>query len=53
MLNADGGISINYGVTGPPETFFVDAQGIVVARHIGPLTTGVVAEELAALGITP
>jgi cytochrome c biogenesis protein CcmG/thiol:disulfide interchange protein DsbE len=53
LLNADGSISIEYGVTGPPETFFIDAQGIVVARHIGPLTPAVVAEELAALGIAP
>lgn len=53
MLNSDGRISIDYGVTGPPETFFVDAQGIVVARHIGPLTPELVAEQLAALGITP
>lgn len=53
VLNADGGISIDYGVTGPPETFFVDAQGIVVARHVGPLTSAVVARELAALGLTP
>jgi cytochrome c biogenesis protein CcmG/thiol:disulfide interchange protein DsbE len=53
MLNADGAISIDYGVTGPPETFFVDARGIVVARHVGPLTPAVVAEQLAALGIEP
>ena len=53
MLNADGRISIDYGVTGPPETFFVDAQGIVVARHVGPLTTALVAQGLAALGLTP
>lgn len=53
VLNADGGISIDYGVTGPPETFFVDSQGIVVARHVGPLTNAVVARELAALGLTP
>ncbi len=53
MLNADGAISIDYGVTGPPETFFVDAQGIVVARHWGPLTGEVVASQLAALGLAP
>ena len=53
VLNADGGISIDYGVTGPPETFFVDARGVVVARHVGPLTAAVVARELAALGLTP
>jgi cytochrome c biogenesis protein CcmG/thiol:disulfide interchange protein DsbE len=53
VLNADGGISIDYGVTGPPETFFVDARGGVLARHVGPLTAAVVARELAALGVTP
>jgi cytochrome c biogenesis protein CcmG, thiol:disulfide interchange protein DsbE len=53
MLNTDGQISIDYGVTGPPETFFVDAHGIVVARHVGPLTAVVVARELAALGLVP
>jgi cytochrome c biogenesis protein CcmG, thiol:disulfide interchange protein DsbE len=53
ILNADGGISIDYGVTGPPETFFVNAEGIVVARHVGPLTAAVVAQELVALGLEP
>ena len=53
MLNSDGRIAIDYGVTGPPETFFVDAHGIVVARHVGPLTAAVVARELAALGLAP
>jgi cytochrome c biogenesis protein CcmG/thiol:disulfide interchange protein DsbE len=53
VLNADGTVSIDYGVTGPPETFFVDERGIVVARHVGPLTSAVVAEQLAALGLAP
>lgn len=53
LLNADGRISIDYGVTGPPETFFIDADGIVRARHIGPLTGDEVAFQLAALGIVP
>jgi cytochrome c biogenesis protein CcmG/thiol:disulfide interchange protein DsbE len=53
VLNADARISIDYGVTGPPETFFVDARGIVLARHVGPLTPALVAEQLAALGIEP
>jgi len=53
LLNADGRATIDYGVTGPPETFFIDASGIVVAHHVGPLTPEVVAAELAALGIAP
>lgn len=53
VVNADLRISIDYGVTGPPETFFVDAGGIVVARHWGPLTSDEVARQLAALGLVP
>ena len=53
LLNADSSISIDYGVTGPPETFFVDAHGIVVARHVGPLTPDEVARQLTALGLDP
>jgi len=53
MLNADGRISIDYGVTGPPETFFVNKEGIVVAHHVGPLTAAVLADGLTLLGITP
>jgi cytochrome c biogenesis protein CcmG/thiol:disulfide interchange protein DsbE len=53
LLNFDGRISIDYGVTGPPETFFVNAKGIVVAHHIGPLTAAVVADGLTRLGIIP
>jgi cytochrome c biogenesis protein CcmG/thiol:disulfide interchange protein DsbE len=53
LLNANSGISIDYGVTGPPETFFVDARGIVVARHVGPLAQAVLDDELAAIGIAP
>jgi cytochrome c biogenesis protein CcmG/thiol:disulfide interchange protein DsbE len=53
LLNGDGRISIEYGVTAPPETFFIGADGIVGARHIGPLTADEVAYQLAALGVSP
>ena len=53
LLDASGRIAIDLGVTGPPETFFVDADGIVRAKHVGPLTAEVMAEQLAALGILP
>ncbi len=46
-------IAERYGIFGPPETFFIDADGIVVARQIGPLSrsdmerhlSGIFAEE--------
>ena len=53
LLDASGQIAIDLGVTGPPETFFVDGDGIVRARHVGPLTAAVMAEQLAELGLAP
>ena len=53
LLDPSGQIAIELGVTGPPETFFVDAQGIVRARHVGPLTADEMATQLATLGLTP
>jgi cytochrome c biogenesis protein CcmG/thiol:disulfide interchange protein DsbE len=35
-LVTDGGY-LRYGVTGPPETFFIDSSGIVRYRYAGPL----------------
>ena len=34
----DGKISIDYGVYGVPETFFVDKQGRISFKQVGPLT---------------
>jgi cytochrome c biogenesis protein CcmG/thiol:disulfide interchange protein DsbE len=34
---ARGGIPAAYGVNAPPETFFIDDRGVVVARFLGPL----------------
>jgi cytochrome c biogenesis protein CcmG/thiol:disulfide interchange protein DsbE len=40
-VDADGRVAIDYGVYGAPESFFVDAQGIVQYRHVGALTAEV------------
>jgi cytochrome c biogenesis protein CcmG, thiol:disulfide interchange protein DsbE len=40
-----------YGVTAPPETFFVDAQGVVVARFLGPLDTSLIDRYLQLVGV--
>jgi len=34
----DGRIAIEWGVYGVPETFVVSAKGIVIHKHVGPLT---------------
>jgi len=53
LLDTSGRIAIDLGVTGPPETFFVDADGIVRARVVGPLSEAEMSAQLAALGLTP
>jgi cytochrome c biogenesis protein CcmG/thiol:disulfide interchange protein DsbE len=37
-LDTSGKISIDYGVTGVPESFIIDRQGIVVHKHVGPVS---------------
>ncbi|WIY52803.1 DsbE family thiol:disulfide interchange protein [Devosia sp. YIM 151766] len=38
--------SIDWGVYGVPETFLVDAAGIIVYKHVGPLTPLAIETEL-------
>lgn len=38
VLDASGSVAINYGVTGTPETLFINRQGVVVTRVLGELT---------------
>jgi cytochrome c biogenesis protein CcmG, thiol:disulfide interchange protein DsbE len=36
-LDAGGQMALSYGVFGPPETYFIGADGIIAGRHIGPI----------------
>lgn len=29
--------AVDYGVAGVPETYFIDAQGIIREKHVGPI----------------
>ena len=40
-FDADGQVAIDWGVYGAPETFLVDAEGIVRYKHIGPMTLAI------------
>ncbi len=42
----DGRASIEWGVTGVPETFIIDAKGIVRFKYAGPLTPNLIARKL-------
>ncbi len=49
MADTDGRTAIDWGIYGAPETYFVDAQGIVRWKFIGPLTEDIIARQLLPL----
>jgi cytochrome c biogenesis protein CcmG/thiol:disulfide interchange protein DsbE len=40
-FDEDGRVGIDWGVYGAPETFLINADGIVLHKHLGPLTRGI------------
>ena len=43
----DGTASLDWGVYGAPETFLIDPRGVVLYKHLGPLTPAVWRDEFA------
>jgi cytochrome c biogenesis protein CcmG/thiol:disulfide interchange protein DsbE len=42
-------VANQYGVLGYPETFFIDADGIIRAKYVGPIDAGTLDEYLAQI----
>jgi len=38
VFDSQSSLSIDYGLFGVPETFFVNSEGLVIYRHTGPLS---------------
>ncbi len=54
LVDRDGRSGIEWGVYGAPETFLVDATGVVRFKHVGPLSPDVYREQiLPRIGVTP
>jgi cytochrome c biogenesis protein CcmG, thiol:disulfide interchange protein DsbE len=51
LVDPGGRLAIEFGVTGPPESYFVDAEGILRSKVFGPLTDAAMGERLAAIGV--
>ena len=49
LLDADGRTAIDYGVFGIPETFFIDAEGVVRSRQIGAVTADDLRTQIEAI----
>jgi cytochrome c biogenesis protein CcmG/thiol:disulfide interchange protein DsbE len=48
-LDPSGKVSVDYGVYGVPETFFIDARGNIRAKHVGAVTDDVFRREVDRL----
>jgi cytochrome c biogenesis protein CcmG/thiol:disulfide interchange protein DsbE len=54
VVDRDGRSGIEWGVYGAPETFLVDAQGVIRFKHVGPMTPEIFARDiLTRIGTPP
>jgi cytochrome c biogenesis protein CcmG, thiol:disulfide interchange protein DsbE len=49
LIDPGGELARAFGVLGPPETFLVDADGILRVRQIGPMSSEVMRRQFATL----
>ena len=49
LIDFDGKVGIDFGVYGVPETFVIDAQGVVRFKHVGALTNQVIRQKIEPL----
>lgn len=49
LVDYEGRAAIDWGIYGAPETFLVDAAGIVRWKHVGPLSDEIIERELSPL----
>jgi cytochrome c biogenesis protein CcmG/thiol:disulfide interchange protein DsbE len=47
LLDEEGKTAIAYGVGGVPETYFLNRQGVIVAKFTGPMTTEILQSNVA------
>ncbi len=57
LADEEGRVALDWGIYGAPETFLVDASGVIRWKLVGPITDAVVTEQiepqLAAMGQAP
>jgi len=51
VVDADGRIGIDYGVYGVPETYLIDAGGVIRYKQIGPITAAVLEQKILPLAM--
>ena len=51
IVDADGRTGIDYGVYGVPETYVIDADGVIRYKQIGPLTEAILEQKVLPLAM--
>jgi len=49
LIDPENGVAIDYGVTGVPETFFIDREGKIALKVAEPLSFGAISSILESL----
>jgi len=52
VQDADGRIGIDYGVYGVPETYLIDAQGVIRYKRIGAITPEILEKNILPLAMS-
>lgn len=51
LIDPNSTTSVDYGVAGVPETYFINSEGIIVDKYVGPISPDKMQQHLKALGI--
>ncbi len=46
LVDESGRAALDWGIYGAPETFLIDAKGIVRWKHVGPITQEIIDQEI-------
>lgn len=49
LLDPTGSTAVDYGAAGVPETYFIDGNGVIRHKHIGPINPKQLQEQIAKL----
>ena len=48
-FDPDGRVAVDYGVTGAPETYLIDKQGVIRYKEVGQLTPEIMQNKILPL----
>jgi cytochrome c biogenesis protein CcmG, thiol:disulfide interchange protein DsbE len=51
VVDAEGRVGLDYGVYGVPETYLIDAEGVIRYKQIGPVTAAVLEGKILPLAM--